>query len=71
MADAEREEEARCVSCGALNVVVYRYSDFEPTNQERETGECVRCGARIASAKCLSISTRLVDAERDTPHRGA
>lgn len=61
VAGAERKEEVRCSSCGTLNVVTYEYSDFGPANQERETGECAACGARIANAKCLSISTRLAE----------
>jgi len=54
VARRDYEEEIRCTSCGALNVVSYKYSDFSPANQERETGECAACGARIAGAKCLA-----------------
>lgn len=63
MARRDYDEEVRCPSCSALNVVTYKYSDFSPANQERETGECAACGVQIASAKCLSIWTRLAEPE--------
>lgn len=67
VAGAEREEEVRCTLCGTLNVVTYRYSDFGPANQERETGKCATCRAQVASAKCLGISTRLAETKPDVP----
>ena len=42
MARRDYEEEIRCTSCGTLNVVTYKYSDFSPANQERETRR-MRC----------------------------
>lgn len=59
MAYTESKEEVRCPSCGAFNIVIYRYAGFGPANQERETGECAACGTRIADAKCLVILTEL------------
>jgi hypothetical protein len=63
LAVTENKEEVRCASCGALNIVTYRYAGFGPANQERETGGCAACGKQIASAKCLSIGTELAPAE--------
>lgn len=61
MSYIEHQEDIRCRSCGALNRVIYKYSGFGPANQERETGECGKCGLAIANAKCFSIITKLID----------
>jgi DNA-directed RNA polymerase subunit RPC12/RpoP len=60
---AEQQEEVRCPYCGTLNLVTYRYSDFDPANQERETGRCDKCGTPIVTAKCIGIDTKQIDEE--------
>jgi phage FluMu protein Com len=53
----EIHDEVLCPSCGTLNLVTYRYSGFDPANQERQTAHCAECGKTIARAKCFSIGT--------------
>jgi hypothetical protein len=64
MAQINQHEEIRCPACGLLNRVTFKYSDFGPANQERETASCAnpKCEAEIASRRCLSISVTLDEA---------